>query len=192
MNSLRVLIAEDDSLTALNLKEQLQSMGHEVAGIVESGCEVVQAAVTLKVDLITLDISLPDMSGLVAARDILQHAPVAIIMITGYSNPEFVADAADAGVMSYLVKPIGEKDLRAAIPVAMQRFQEMQSIRRELKDLKETLETRKLVEKAKGILMRRQQLSEQEAFKKIQKDSQNRNKRMDDIARAIIDAETFL
>jgi len=191
-NSLRVLIAEDDTLTALNLKEQLQALGHEVVGIAETGCEAVQAALTLNVDLITMDIVMPDMSGLVAARDILQHAPIPIIMITGHADAELVAEAAEAGVMAYLVKPIGEKDLRTAIPIAIQRFREMQSIREELKDLRETLETRKLVERAKGILMRRRHLSEEEAFRMIQKESQNRNKKMGDIARAIIEAENFI
>ncbi|MBI3920606.1 MAG: response regulator [Armatimonadetes bacterium] len=192
MRSLRVLIAEDDSLTALNLKEQLQAMGHDVVSVVATGREAVDTASVQKLDLITMDISMPDMDGLTAARLIHDTDLVAIIMITGNSDPTAISEAAESGVMSYLVKPIGEKDLLASIEVAMQRFNEMQSIRNELKTVKETLETRKVVERAKGILMKRQRLSEQEAFTKMQKESQKKNKKLIDVAQAIIEAEPFL
>lgn len=192
MRTLRVLIAEDDGLTALNLKEQLHAMGHEVIGVAGTGREAVEKALAQSPDLVTLDITMPDMDGLEAARQIMEQSPAALVMVTAHSERSHIERAVECGVMSYLVKPIAEKDLHAALEVAMQRFVEMQSLRHEVNDLKETLEARKQVERAKGVLMKRQGLTEEEAFVRMQKESQNRNRKLADIANAIIEAEAFL
>lgn len=192
MDQLRILVAEDDSLVALDLVEGLQGLGHEVVGSAATGTEAVRLARQLSPDLVMLDIKMPELDGLEAAAQITAIRPVPIIILSAHSNAELIERAAHLGVLAYLIKPVDVRELETTIRVAMSRFHEFQALRREIADLKEALETRKLVERAKGILMRRRNWTEEEAFRRLQKESQNQNRKIADIAQAIIAADSLL
>jgi two-component system, response regulator PdtaR len=189
MNTLRVLIADDESLRVMSLREQLQNLGHRVVAEASDGRAAVDLARELKPDLAILDIKMPEMDGIDAAQHIMSERPLPIILLSAYSEHDLAERAASANVSAYLMKPISEEDLLPAISLAISRFKEFQALHREVDDLRETLETRKLVERAKGIIMRRLKLSEEEAFKRLQQRSQNENKKMGEIAKAIVTAD---
>jgi two-component system, response regulator PdtaR len=192
MDALRVLIADDESLRVMSLKGQLLAIGHKVIAEASSGREAVRLADELRPDLAILDIKMPEMDGIEAAQQITQARPIPIILLTAFSETELAERAANASVAAYLMKPVSEQDLLPAIALAVSRFKEFQSLHREVDDLRDALETRKLVERAKGILMRRLSLSEEEAFRRMQRRSQNENKKLGDIANAIITADGML
>jgi response regulator NasT len=192
MDSLRVLVADDESLRVMSLKGQLESIGHRVIAEAANGKEAVSLAHELKPDLAILDIKMPEMDGIEAAKEITQERPIPIILLTAFSEKELAERAAEANVSSYLMKPVSEHDLLPAIALAVSRYKEFQALHREVDDLREALETRKLVERAKGILMRRLNLTEEEAFRRMQRRSQNENKKLGDIANAIITADGML
>ncbi len=192
MESLRVLIADDESLRVMSLKGQLESIGHKVIAEAANGKEAVTLAHELKPDLAILDIKMPEMDGIEAARTITQERPIPIILLTAFSEKELAERAAEANVAAYLMKPVSESDLLPAIALAVSRFKEFQALHREVDDLRDALETRKLVERAKGILMRRLNLTEEEAFRRMQRRSQNENKKLGEIANAIITADGML
>lgn len=192
MNELRVLIADDESLRLMNLAAQLRGLGCEVVGEAADGVQAVDMARRLKPDLVIMDIKMPHLDGIEAAQRITAERPLPIILITAFGERELAERAIDAGVFGYLMKPVAEEDLHPAIMLAMSRFREFQVVRNDLENLKEALETRKLVEQAKGILMDRLQLGEAEAFRRMQLQSQRENKKMADIARAIITAAKLL
>jgi response regulator NasT len=192
MDSLRVLLADDESLRVMSLKGQLESMGHKVIAEAANGKEAVNLARELKPDLAILDIKMPEMDGIEAARTITQERPIPIILLTAFSEKELAERAAEANVAAYLMKPVSEHDLLPAIALAVSRFKEFQALHREVDDLRDALETRKLVERAKGILMRRLNLTEEEAFRRMQRRSQNENKKLGEIANAIITADGML
>ncbi|MBI5302990.1 MAG: response regulator [Chloroflexi bacterium] len=192
MEPLRILIADDESLRVMSLKGQLESLGHKVIGEAGNGKEAVHLANELKPDLAILDIKMPEMDGIEAAETITRERPIPIILLTAYSEQELAERAASANVAAYLMKPISENDLLPAIALAVSRFKEFQSLHREVDDLRDALETRKLVERAKGILMRRLNLTEEEAFRRMQRRSQNENKKLGEIAQAIITADGML
>jgi two-component system, response regulator PdtaR len=192
MEALRVLVADDESLRVMSLKGQLESLGHKVIAEASSGKEAVHLAEELRPDLAILDIKMPEMDGIEAAQKIAAARPIPIILLTAYSERELAERAALANVSSYLMKPISEQDLLPAIALAVSRFREFQSLHQEVDDLRDALETRKVVERAKGILMRRLSLTEEEAFRRMQRRSQNENKRLGEIAQAIITADGML
>ncbi|HEX9075540.1 MAG TPA: response regulator [Anaerolineae bacterium] len=192
MDTLRVLLADDESLRVMSLKGQLESMGHKVIAEAANGKEAVNLARELKPDLAILDIKMPEMDGIEAARTITQERPIPIILLTAFSEKELAERAAEANVAAYLMKPVSEHDLLPAIALAVSRFKEFQALHREVDDLRDALETRKLVERAKGILMRRLNLTEEEAFRRMQRRSQNENKKLGEIANAIITADGML
>lgn len=192
MDSLRVLLADDESLRVMSLKGQLESMGHKVIAEAANGKEAVNLARELKPDLAILDIKMPEMDGIEAARTITEERPIPIILLTAFSEKELAERAAEANVAAYLMKPVSEHDLLPAIALAVSRFKEFQALHREVDDLRDALETRKLVERAKGILMRRLNLTEEEAFRRMQRRSQNENKKLGEIANAIITADGML
>lgn len=192
MRSLRVLIAEDEPLVAGVLAEQLSQLGHRVVGEATDGEEAVRLCLDARPDLVIMDIKMPRLDGLAASRAILEQAPVPIILLTAYTNDEFIEEAANVGIMDYLVKPVDERDLVPAIRLALSHFEQLQSLRHEVEDLREALETRKLVERAKGVLMRRLNLTEEEAFSRIQRQARNRQAKMRDIAAAIIAADEIM
>ncbi len=192
MNALRILIADDESLRLMSLREQLEKLGHRVVAEASDGRSAVILARELRPELAILDIKMPEMDGIDAAAQIMRERPIPIILLTAYSEKDLAERAAHAHVAAYLMKPISETDLLPAIALAISRFGEFQQLRREVDNLREALETRKLVERAKGILMRRLDLSEEEAFRRLQRRSQNENKKLGEIAQAIITADGML
>ena len=189
MDPLRVLIADDESIRLLSLSSQLAALGHQVVAEATRGDEAVQLAERHQPDLAILDIKMPVMDGIEAAERITQARPIPIILLTAYSEAQLVERAARANISAYLMKPVAEDDLLPAITLALTRFREFESLSREVADLREALEARKVVEKAKGILMRRLDLSEEDAFKRLQRQSQDTNRKLTEVAEAIVMAD---
>jgi two-component system, response regulator PdtaR len=190
--TLRILIAEDDSLNAMALRAQLEALGHDVVAVAPDGEDAVRLASETTPDLAILDIRMPRLSGLDAAARIFADRPLPIVLLTGYSDPDAVAQAARLPVYVYLVKPVDGTDLAPAIGVAVQRFADWQRLDREVSELERKLADRKLVERAKGVLMDARGLSEREAYRLLQKESQNRNQPMAEVARTILMADPVL
>ncbi len=186
MRKVRIIIAEDDPIIRIDLREMLTNLGYLVVGEAGDGRSVVNMARELRPDLVIMDIKMPDMDGIEAARILTQEDIAPVIFLTAYSQKELVDQAKEAGVVAYLVKPFRESDLAPAIEIALARFEQFRALKKEVADLKEALETRKLVERAKGILMDTQGLSEAEAFRRIQKLSMDTRKPMKEVAEAII------
>jgi response regulator NasT len=170
----------------------LEALGHKVIAEASNGKEAVRLADELRPDLAILDIRMPEMDGIEAAEKITAERPIPIILLTAYSERELAERAATANVSAYLMKPVSEQDLLPAIALAVSRFKEFQSLHQEVDDLRDALMTRKLVERAKGILMRRLGLAEEDAFRRMQRRSQSENKRLGEIAEAIITADGML
>ena len=186
MAQTRLVIADDESLIRMNLKETLVGLGYLVVGEAGDGVSVITLARQLRPDLVVRDIKMPKLDGIQAA-EVLTHERIApVLLLTAYSDRELVDRARDAGVVAYLVKPFREQDLLPAIEIAMARFAELRALDKQLGDLQEAMETRKIVERAKGILMETQGLTEPEAFRRIQQLSMNTRKPMKEIAQAII------
>lgn len=192
MPKLRVLIADDEILHVMSLRGQLKELGHDVVGEAATGEEAIELAGKLKPDLAILDIKMPEVDGIEAARRITSESPIPIVLLTAYNEQDLAQRAADIGIFAYLIKPVSEADLLPAILLAMARFNEFQIMQKGISDLKEALETRKVVEQAKGILMHRRGLTEAEAFKTLQLQSQRENKKLIEIAKAVIVAEKLL
>jgi response regulator NasT len=186
MERARIVIADDESIVRTDLKEMLTSLDYLVVGEVGDGRSAVNTARELKPDVVLMDIKMPDMDGIEAAKILTEEQIAPVVLLTAYSQKELVDRAKDAGVVGYLVKPFRESDLMPAIEVAISRFKEFQTVRQEVDDLQNALETRKLVERAKGILIDSQGMTEHEAFRKIQKMSMNTRKPMKEVAEAII------
>ena len=186
MDRTRLIIADDESLIRMDLREMLAQLGYLVVGEAGDGQSAVNLARELRPDAVIMDIKMPDLDGIEAARLLTQERVAPVLLLTAYSDTELIARAREAGVAGYLVKPFRESDLAPAIEIAMARFAEFRELEKEVGDLQETLETRKLVDRAKGILMDTQSLSEAEAFRRIQKMSMNTRKAMKEVAEAII------
>ena len=186
MEKIRIVIADDESLIRMDLREMLTSLGYLVVGEVGDGRSAVNAARELKPDILIMDIKMPDMDGIEAAKILTEEGIAPVVLLSAYSQSDLVERAREAGVIAYLVKPIRDTDLPPAIEIALARYREFMEVQKEINDLTEALETRKLVDRAKGILMDRQGLSEAEAFRKIQKMSMNNRKPMKEVAWAII------
>lgn len=183
---LRILLVDDESIIRLDLREMLKEHGHEIVGEAYDGEMAIELANQLNPDLIVMDIKMPKMDGLEAISRINQNRRIPTVMLTAYSQPELVERAVSLGVFAFLVKPIKEHDLLPTLEVVLARAEEMSTLEKEVGSLKETLETRKLVEKAKGILMESYGLSESAAFRKIQKLSMDKRKPLKEVAEAII------
>jgi AmiR/NasT family two-component response regulator len=192
MDSLRILIADDESIRLLSLRAQLAALGHRVVAEASTGEEAVAFAVSTQPDLAILDIKMPLVDGIEAAERITQARPIPIILLTAYSEAQLVERAAQANISAYLMKPVSEEDLLPALTLALTRFKQFQALRREVVDLREALEARKVIEKAKGILMRRLDLTEEEAFRRLQRQSQEGNRKLAQVAEAIVVADQML
>jgi response regulator NasT len=192
MDSLRILIADDESIRLLSLRAQLAALGHRVVAEASTGEEAVALAVSTQPDLAILDIKMPLVDGIEAAERITQARPIPIILLTAYSEAQLVERAAQANISAYLMKPVSEEDLLPALTLALTRFKQFQALRREVVDLREALEARKVIEKAKGILMRRLDLTEEEAFRRLQRQSQEGNRKLAQVAEAIVLADQML
>jgi response regulator NasT len=184
--AMRILIADDEVVIRMGLRTMLEEHGYKVVGEASDGEQAVTLAGKTTPDLVFMDIKMPGLDGIAAASTIMTRAPRPIILLTAWSERDLVQRAQEAGVLAYLVKPVREAELIPAIEVAMARFQELRALQQEVGTLKETLETRKLVERAKGILMKREGIDEQEAFLRIQRQSRNTRTPMREIARAIL------
>jgi response regulator NasT len=182
----RVLIAEDETIIRLDVRALLERAGHEVVAEARDGQEAVALAAEHAPDLIVMDVRMPHMDGIEAAREISRARPVPIVMLTAYAEADLVARASDAGAFGYLVKPFREVDLLPAIDTARARFDELAALRAEAADLAEALASRKAVERAKGILMERDGIDEAEAFRRIRAASQKTGKPMRVVADALI------
>ena len=183
---MRILIVDDEPVIRMGLKTMLEEHGYQVVGEAADGEQAVTLAAKTSPDLIFMDIKMPGLDGIAAASTIMTRSPKPIILLTAWSERDLVQRAQEAGVLAYLVKPVREAELIPAIEVAMARFQELRALQNEVGTLKETLETRKFVERAKGILMKREGVDEQEAFLRIQRQSRNTRTPMREIAKAIL------
>jgi AmiR/NasT family two-component response regulator len=186
--TIRVIIAEDEALIRLDLKEMLEEEGYSVVAEVGDGQQAVDRATELRPDLVILDIQMPVLDGLSAAEQIASARIAPVIVLTAFSQRELVERARDAGAMAYLVKPFSKNDLVPAIEVARARFSEMTALDGEVRTLEERLETRKVVEKAKGLLMAEQGITEAEGFRWIQRTAMNQRTSMRGLAQSIVDA----
>jgi len=186
MGQTRVVIADDESIIRMDLREMLSGLGYLVVGEAGDGLSAVNLGRELKPDLVIMDIKMPDLDGIAAAKILTEERIAPVLLLTAFSQTELIDGAKEAGVCGYIVKPFRETELVPAIEIALSRFKEFRVLEREAQNLRDTLETRKLVERAKGILMDTQDLKEAEAFRKIQKLSMNTRKSMREIAEAIL------
>ena len=182
---MRILVAEDESIIRLDLKALLERAGFEVCAEARDGIEAVELAREVEPDLAVLDVKMPRLDGVEAARQIIAERPIPIVMVTAYGQEEIVSRAVEAGVFGYLVKPFREQDLLPAIHTARARHEELAELREEAETLAEALAARKSIERAKGLLMEREGLTEQEAFARLRKASQISGKPLKVIADAL-------
>ncbi|MET8757275.1 response regulator [Lentzea sp. NPDC004782] len=183
----RVLVAEDEALIRLDLVEMLREEGYDVAGEAADGEEAIKLATELNPDLVILDVKMPKVDGIEAAQHIAGNRIAPVVILTAFSQRDLVERARDAGAMAYLVKPFAKRDLVPAIELAISRFNELAALEQEVAGLTERLETRKVVERAKGILMTKQGLSEPEAFRWVQRTAMDRRTTMKAVAEAVIE-----
>jgi len=182
---MRILIAEDEALIRMDLREMLEEEGHEVVGEARDGAEAISLAEQLRPDVIFMDINMPGVSGIEAAGAIGEARIAPVVMVTAFSQSSYVEQASSAGAMAYVVKPFSRADVLPAMQVAVSRFAEAQALASEVDDLTQRLETRKVLDRAKGILTARG-MSEPEAFKRLQKLAMDKRKTLREIAEAVI------
>ena len=187
MNQTRILIAEDEGIPRADLREMLVNLGYAVVGEAADGETAVRLARELRPDLVVMDIKMPPgMDGIDAARILVDERVAPVLLMTAYNHRDLIDRAKDAGVMAFVAKPFGEAQFVPAIEVALARFKEFRTLEQELGDTRQALATRKLVERAKGVLMDRHNLREEEAFRRIQRLSMDTRKSMREVAEAIL------
>jgi response regulator NasT len=182
----RIIIADDESLIRMDLREMLGHLGFDVIAEASDGRTAVELARRLAPDLIIMDIKMPELDGIAAAGEIARERIAPVVLLTAYSESSLIGRAKDAGVCGYLVKPFREAELTPVIELALARFGELRELEREVVDLKDALETRKLVERAKGVLMEVHGLRESDAFNRMRKTSMDNRKSMREVAEAIL------
>jgi two-component system, response regulator PdtaR len=180
------MIAEDETIIRLDLRALLERAGYEVCAEARDGEEAVELARSEEPDLAVLDVKMPRLDGIEAAKQILDERPIPIVMLTAYGQDELVSRAVEAGVFGYLVKPFREQDLLPAIHTARARFEELAALREEADSLSEALAARKVIERAKGLLMTKESLSEEEAFARLRKASQVSGRPLKVVAEAVV------
>lgn len=186
-NKRRVVVAEDESLIRLDIVETLKDSGYDVVGEAGDGEEALRLVEELEPDVVVMDVKMPKLDGISAAEQINKENLAPVVLLTAFSQQELVQRAAEAGAMAYVVKPFTPEDLLPAMEIAISRFQQIVALENDVADLAERFETRKLVDRAKGILNDKMGLSEPEAFRWIQKASMDRRLTMADVAKTIID-----
>jgi response regulator NasT len=186
MSGARILIADDESLIRLDLREMLVELGYDIVGEAGDGRSALDLARKLRPDLVIMDIRMPGVDGITAAEELTRERIAPVVLLTAYSDQGLVERAKDAGVVGYVVKPFRQTELMPVIELSLTRFEEFRSLEREVGDLKEALETRKLVERAKGVLMEVHGLRESEAFHRIRKTSMDTRKSMKEVAEAVL------
>ena len=184
---MRILIAEDETIIRLDLRDLLERAGHEIVAEARDGEEAVELARRHEPELAVLDVRMPRLDGIEAARRILEQRPIPIVMLTAYGHEELVSRAVEAGVYGYLVKPFREQDLVPAIATARARHEELAAVREEVETLADALAARKAIERAKGLLMEKEGLSEADAFDRLRRASQVSGRPLKVIAEAVVD-----
>ena len=182
----RILIADDESLIRLDLREMLVELGYDIVGEAGDGRSALELARKLRPDLVIMDIRMPGVDGIAAAEELTRERIAPVVLLTAYSDQGLVERAKDAGVVGYVVKPFRQTELMPVIELSLSRFEEFRNLEQEIGDLKEALETRKLVERAKGVLMEVHGLREAEAFHRIRKTSMDTRKSMKEVAEAVL------
>jgi AmiR/NasT family two-component response regulator len=190
--SLKIAVADDELDMRDYFQKILPLLGHAVVATAKDGRELVQKCRETRPDLVITDIKMPDMDGIDAANQIYRDGPVPVILVSAYHDPEFIRRAEADHILAYLVKPIKQADLEPAIAIAMRRFEQFQALRKESDNLKQALEDRKVIERAKGILMKKAGLDEHDAFRRLQKLASDKNRKLVEIAHMILTAEEAL
>jgi response regulator NasT len=191
-SKLRVLLAEDEGAVAASLARQLRGLGHEVVGEAATGEQAVRMAAETHPDVVVMDIRMPDLDGIEAARRIAESSPTPVLFLTGHYDEALLQGAVESGGLAYLLKPATSEQLQAALALARSRFSEMSDLRDQVSRLGRALETRKVVARAKGLLMKRHGLTEEEAHRRMQKEASRSNTRLADLAQAILAAGQFV
>ncbi len=186
------VIADDNTASRRSVKAHLELIGYTVVGEGKTGVEAVELFKAKRPDIMVMDIVMPQMSGIEAAAIITDVSPVPIILVTGSDSEGMSNEAVEAGVFGYLIKPVSGRQLSAAIRLALTRFAEFKAMKEEVEGLRDAVESRKFIERAKGILMKRCDIGEEEAFKMLQSHSQRENRKMREIAAMIIEADKLM
>ncbi len=187
--TLRIAIAEDEPRLLKDLEEMLVELGHQVVAKATNGQELVEQCRAMHPDLVVTDIKMPDMDGLDAAKDIRRNEPIPVVLVSAHSDADFIERALQNHVLSYLIKPITVDQLKAAIALAMRRFREFQALRQEADGLRQALQDRKVIERAKGLLMKEANLDEEEAFRRLQMLARSKNLKLAQFADLILTAK---
>ncbi|CCF86165.1 ANTAR domain-containing response regulator [Nitrolancea hollandica] len=182
----RIVIADDESIIRMDLREMLMHLGYDVIGEAADGRTAIDLARKLQPDLVVMDIKMPDLDGIEAAARLTRERVAPVVLLTAYSEQSLIGRAKGAGVSGYLVKPFRESELMPVIELALARFKDLQRLEREVEDLKDALETRKLIERAKGVLMELHGLTEADAFNRMRRASMDSRKSMREVAEAIL------
>jgi AmiR/NasT family two-component response regulator len=191
-SSLRIAVADDEPDMRDYFKKSLVRLGHQVVTVAQNGRELVEQCRELNPDLVITDIKMPDVDGIDAATQIYKERPVPVILVSAYHDAALIERAEADHIMGYLVKPIKQTDLSPAIAIAMRRFEQFQALRQETTDLRQTLADRKVIEQAKGILMKKAKLDEAEAFRRLQQLASEKDRKLVEIAAMILTAEEAL
>ena len=190
--SLRIAVADDESDMREYYQTILPRLGHEVVGAARNGREMLTVCYETKPDLVILDIKMPEVDGIEVAVELYRTMPVPVILVSAYHDAELISRAEADHILAYLVKPIKQADLQPAIGLAYRRFEQFEEMRRETQTLKQALEDRKIIERAKGILMKRSGLSEEDAFRRMQKLASQKNQKLIEVARSLVTADEAL
>ncbi|MBR1759895.1 MAG: response regulator [Schwartzia sp.] len=190
MKPLKIVIADDEAIIRMDLREMLEEAGHEVVGETANGRRAVAIVRDTRPDLVVLDIKMPDMDGVEAARMIAADHLAPVLLLTAFDDAELIRRATEAGVLAYLVKPVSEKSLFPAMEIALSRWRETESLEKELAETRDSLETRKLLDRAKGILMQAHGISEEEAYRRMQRYSMEKRRTLKEVAAAVVRAGT--
>lgn len=190
--SLRIAIADDEPDMREYFQKLLPRLGHQVVAAAATGQELLAQCRATRPDLVITDIKMPDMDGIDAAGALYREHPVPVILVSAYHDAKLIERAEDNHILGYLVKPIKQSDLQPVIALAMRRFEQFQALQREAADLRQALEDRKVIERAKGILMKRSRLDEQEAFRRLQRLASEKSRKLIEIAQMILVAEEAL
>jgi len=187
--ALRVVVADDEPEMHKYLQDTLSRLGHQVVGKASTGQQLLEICTEAKPDLLITDIKMPDMDGIEAVRQLCQTHPLPVILVSAYHDPELIQRAMSGHVMAYLVKPIKQADLETTIAVAIRRFKEFTALQQQTTDLRQALEERKIIERAKGVLMKRAGFDEPDAFRRLQKLASEKNLKLVRVAEMIVTAE---
>jgi len=190
--ALRIAVADDELDVRDYYQRILPRLGHQVVAVSRTGRELVEQCRALRPDLVITDIKMPDLDGIEAAEAISRDEPIPVILVSAYHRPQLFERAKGDHILAYLVKPTKQADLEAAIAIAMQRFEQFRALRREAADQRQALEDRKVIERAKGHLMKQAGLDEEEAFRRLRKVARDRNQKLVEVARIILTAEDGL